>query len=51
MINPGVCKKCGVAVNDLEKHIKRNRCEAQHIRGDMKDPRGKREYGKREVKT
>lgn len=41
----GICGKCGIASNDVECHIKRNRCAAQHIRHDGSEPpRGKRLY-------
>ena len=34
---PKVCKDCGVVVNNMRKHKRRNRCARQHIRKKVKE--------------
>ena len=31
-----LCPECGVFVRNLRKHLQRNRCKMQHIRGDLR---------------
>ncbi len=41
-----LCPNCKIVVKNYGKHIRRNRCEAQHIRLSDKPPKGQRNYGK-----
>lgn len=34
---PKICPRCGVVVNNLYKHKKRDRCRRQHIRKKTKE--------------
>jgi len=40
------CPKYGIYVKDYGRHLRRNRCKAQHIRLVDKPERGERHFGK-----
>lgn len=48
--NSKVCNRCGIVVSDLRRHLKRNRCEAQHHRGGFYPTGAKGTGGKHEKK-
>ena len=48
MIKPKLCSKCQKVVNNIGKHKRRHRCEAQGLRKDTKPSRGLRHYGSKD---
>lgn len=32
--NTQICKRCGIAVNNMRRHKRAKRCEVQHQRGN-----------------
>ena len=40
-----ICRTCGIVVSDMGKHLRRNRCKAQHIRAKDKAVKGHKKKG------